>query len=228
MSEPIIPPDGEQDISPAELQDLVLLERTGSVPEAGFLVSLLEDEGIPAVIHGESLSGLTAGEWSRPEVRVPRVLLDEAKAIILKGRDAARTRGIEDAFTEEKIEEEVADHRPDPEMVEMQLINHDPPAVRDEKLAAKVAKWTVEGINPVRVAQYLAVAGLSLDEAAILVKTVRTERKDLMEEALNGRVLLGLGLAAIGVCLSVFALGYGVALIVAGLAIALQAYTSPA
>jgi hypothetical protein len=228
MSEPSDQPEDLQDLTPAELQDLVLLERTGSVPEAGFLVSLLEDEGIPAVIHGESLSGLTAGEWSLPEVRVPRVLLDEAKAIIVKGRDAARTRGIEDAFSEEKIEEEVTDHRTDPEMVEMQLLSQDTPAVRDELLAAKIAKWTVEGINPVRVAQYLAVAGLSLDEAAVLVKTVRTERKDLMDEALNGRVLLGLGLAAIGVCVGVFALGYGVALIVAGLAISLQAYSSPA
>jgi len=227
MSEPPQLPGDAQEITPAELQDLVLLERTGSVPEAGFLVSLLEDEGIPAVVHGASLSGLAASEWIRPEVKVPRVFLDEAKAIIAKGRDTARARGIEDAFSEEKIDEEMSDERVDPEMTEMQQLKDEPKNVRDEKLAAKVAKWTVEGINPVRVAQYLAVAGLSLDEAADLVKTVRTDRKDLMDDALNGRVMLGLGIALIGVGLCFVMFGYGLALIIAGIAIAFQAFTAP-
>ena len=215
------------ELSREDMQDLVMVERFKTVPEAGFLVALLEDEGIPAVIHGASLSGMTLNEFFAPEVRVPRALLEQAREVIAKDREQARERGVEDAFTEEKIEEELLDPRPDPDMDEMSRLSTEAADPRREKLQVFIAKWLVEGVSSVRMSQYLAVAGLSREEADALIQTVKEKRQDLLEDAFNNRIMLGIGIALIGGALIfVGGLGYGIALIIAGVAIAVSAYTA--
>jgi hypothetical protein len=220
-------PEESDELTREELQDLVIVERVQSVPEAGFLVALLEDEGIPAIIHGASLSGMTLAEFFAPEVRVPRALLEQAKEVIAADRAKARERGVEDAFTEQKIQEELSDKREDTDMAEMNRLNTESAVPRNEQLAAFIAKWLVEGTNPVRMCQYLAVAGLSREEAEALIRNVKEKRQDLMDQAFNNQVMAGLGLALVGGALIFIGpFGYGIGLLIAGVGIAAHAYSA--
>lgn len=195
--------DDVRELSDAQLHDLRRVAMPTTQAEAAYLVDLLEEAGIPAVIQGERLTGLVGG-FPTTDIRVPNALREKALAVIEQARNAMHDRGVDAAFVRENIQDAEEDERADPMIFEMQNLSVLEPGERESRLEKFILDWSVDGTSSVQMAQYLAVAGLDRERAETLVNKVQAENNEKLSENKDGQKTMGIAALVIGIGLTFF------------------------
>jgi len=206
------------ELSAEDLRDLVPVANAMNMAEAAFLATVLEDAGIPAIEQGPSLNlPITHCESGVNRVCVPRKYKDQAIEALKTARSKARDNAIDEAFSEEGIEETLIRDKKSREIWDIGNLQDLQPEERKAKLEPLIAKWLVEEVKPEVIAQRLAVSGLSREEAGKLVNEVVENRPVRINDAKFHRIGIGSVLILAGVAmLLVSIIGYGTACIVIG------------
>jgi hypothetical protein len=90
----------DDELTSDELKDLVVVASNVPPPEAMFIETILEDEGVPLTSRGGSYTTFGGG-LPLVDILVPRKLLVKAQQAIEQGRVQSSERGIEAAFSPE-------------------------------------------------------------------------------------------------------------------------------
>ena len=153
--------------------------------------------------HSIGLVEMQLGE----RVMVPQETVERARKVLDEVRREAMARAVKDAFDPESLQERLSDPKADPVLKEMVTLTGLPPGERHESLSGRVADWLTEQVGEVKIAQSLAAAGLSEDDALRLVAEVVRWRADLFERSRArflgaGKIILvtGLLLLLLGIC----------------------------
>lgn len=165
------PPSGEE-LSPEEMQDIVVVAITRTVPEAIFLSNTLEDAEIPVVSRNDNTQGLTAAAYET-RICVPRVLQARAKEIIDKARSASEQGKLDDTFDPETVAESAKDAPQDPLLERMLRLKEAAPETRKTELEAFVLECLKSDVATNDIARYLAAAGLDKYQAEDMLDQVR-------------------------------------------------------
>jgi hypothetical protein len=188
--EPDSEPTLAADLTPEQLQDLVVAASPANDAEAMFLSNLLEDAGIPAATEGDRLGALTGG-FGGQHLYVPRVLSDKAKALIVEARTGVKKGRVEDAFEPESVVESLEDKKADPILLEMARLRDEPEIQRNEILAKHIIQWQSENRQSVERARFLAAAGLSREQADELLSAVVKHSGDEIASVGSSKVWWG-------------------------------------
>jgi hypothetical protein len=184
----------------------VSVAETTTVAEASVLEDALRNEGIEVFVQEVSEVGALPGFMlsqaqlisGRRRLLVPAEDAPAAERIIQDAILEARRVAIHGAFDAEVLgkildspwEEDVL-----PEMAKLREIETE---VRNRMLAERTADWLVDRVDEVKIAQRLAVAGLTFPEARELVGAVVRSRNDTLQRARADRRQSGSALIAAG------------------------------
>ena len=185
-----------------EIHDVVVVASAGNELEAIALIDMLADEDIPALKKGGMIHFGGAGQ---SEIAVPRKLKDKALSAIQKFRNSADERGVEDAFSPETVEEQQNDPR-SADMALMGRIAHATPEEREKILSQFIAQSIVDSMPVPELAQHLAAAELSREEAEALIAKVKSQQIDSIRNKLESRIQTGRLVGTIGAVLFVITL----------------------
>ncbi len=191
-----------------------------SPSEAAFLAAALTEAGIPAHAQGEALSALAGAGLPGPvfSVRVPQSFKARAEAL-LRDRQALALAVQDDSIAPADASEQEAalravfardtalaipdPRRPsDPLLADMVQIRDQPKGQRREALEPYLRAWIARGEDPLAAAQYLAAAGLTLEEAAELERNVRARLEPQMRAMGRARMAGGLALGGVATFLA--------------------------
>ena len=163
--------DSDLELTRDELHDLVPIRRLDTAVDANFLVTVLQEGGFPAIVHSDNtmFAGL---RLDKQRLLVPRKLAGKAKAYLRDKEREGQKSGLEYAFSDQMLEEYFQTENPDPMFDRMFQMREREPGDRDEELAKLVAEWLMSQWPPVRVAEHLALAGLTRGQVESLVKWV--------------------------------------------------------
>ena len=176
------PAEPESELAPEQLQDLVVVAIPATQPEAMYLIDALEEADIPAVTQGDALYGLSGGPGGT-RVCVPRVLLEKAKQIVDHARTAAKTRGVEQAFDPDNIDDMLDDPRVPPALLYLSRLREIDPVQRREILSKYATYWLERNVPAVDIAKCLAAAGMSQDQATEMIASLNEELRGAAEHA---------------------------------------------
>jgi hypothetical protein len=104
-------------------------------------------------------------------------LEDEAREALVEAQSDPIERGVRKAFSG------VAQALPEKELSadcilnKMASVRELPDSQREERLAEYVGQWLASGVGSVRIARYLAVSGLSYDQACMLIERIIKRKK---------------------------------------------------
>jgi hypothetical protein len=192
-------PACEVELSQAELYDVVVAAAAKNEFEAIALISALEESCIPAMKR----AGLFPfGNIGPCDVMVPRKLLESARSVINQSRANAIQSGVEGAFKESDELEQYTDPKADPLLPALLDLRTLPEHERNKILTHYIGEWVADS-TPVEVAQRLAAAGLSQNEAMSLFENTVREKTDLIHDALKQRIQLSKSIAGIGAAILV-------------------------
>lgn len=203
----------EYDDEDPRMTDLVEVAHARHAAEASFLCAQLEEAEIPAAVSGGHMAALYGGMPAvDSRILVPRHLASQAAQIITKVREEANRKSIEQGFDHDSIAEELdADNR-DPKLVEALEMVEWPIEARLDALRVKAALWINDGDRTIDIAQRLAAAGLSREQADTLMTSVIADPKLLLDKK-NFRIRIG-SLCVIGGSLIIYAanglVGWGI------------------
>jgi len=93
-------------LSDAELHDVVVITTAINEAEALYLMTRLEDSGIPVLRTADAIN--YHNPIKTPEIRVPRTLVARAQEIIDTARAEAKARALENAFDFDEVDEKDA------------------------------------------------------------------------------------------------------------------------
>ena len=164
----------ESELTQEQLQDLAVVANPATQPEAMYLVNALEEADIPAVTQGDALYGFSGGPGGT-RVCVPRVLLGRAKEIVDRARTAAKTRGVEQAFDPDNINDMLDDPRAPWALLYLARLREIDPVQRREILSKYAAYWLERNVPAVDIAKCLAAAGMSQGEATEMIAELNEE-----------------------------------------------------
>jgi hypothetical protein len=181
-------PEGIQ-LTDEQMRDLVQIAHPQTAAEAAFLVSILEENDIPAVTHGQN-SAMT-GLFGCSPVCVPRILAAQADKVLEEAKRQANGIGVSDAFEEDAIEESVAETPNDPILAEMFQISDNTLEDRRELVVPHLINWATIQVSEVQVARYLAAAGIPREEAADFVRKTLSTHHELLEKSKEDRRMAG-------------------------------------
>jgi hypothetical protein len=170
----------EPELSPEQLQDLVVVAIPATQPEALYLCDALEDAEIPAVTQGDALYGLSGGPGGT-RVCVPRVLLTKAKEVVDQARIAAKTRGVEQAFDPDNINDMLDDPRAHPALLRLARLRDAEPQLRRETLAKYATYWLERNVPAVDIAKCVAAAGMTQEEATAMIAELNSTLRNSVQ-----------------------------------------------
>ena len=202
--------------------------------EVAALTDSLQDAGIRFIVEQAETCSTFPQPFSVGQVGMllgERVIVPEEDArraceVLAEVRRKAKVRAVKDAFDPESLQESLSDPKADPVLKEMAALAGLEPGQHHEYLSARVADWLTENVGEVKIAQYLAAAGLSEEEAGKVVAEVVCYRADLFDQSRArllsaGRITLitGLLLVLLGICVLIMR-----AMVAPGLPLAFMSY----
>jgi hypothetical protein len=158
-------------LSEAELRDLVVVCLPAHDTEAFYLISRLEEAGIPAAQIADTMRY----PGTVPDIRVPRALLGKAKEVVDTAREEAKKRALSDAQETTDVDEK--DMTRDPVLIAMTELQHLPMEEKRGELILRTIDWFAKGKSDEEIARYLAVAGLTPDETHGLVREIQQQHQ---------------------------------------------------
>lgn len=179
---------------PAELEAL-----TGALDEAG--IPFREDEQIHPVAAHAAIVPESVRITNTFTIRVPLTFFERAERIIDETVLTAIQRGVEQAFAAPRPEALIEGGQITEELQDLCRLAERPWAERSEKALAYLADWLTDGTSEVQIAENLAAAGFSEQEAHRLVARVVQQRRDLFRATREYRAFwMKLLLGAAGAC----------------------------
>jgi hypothetical protein len=182
-------PDGTEPLTDEQMRDLVPVAHPQTAAEAAFIVSILEENEIPAVSHGQDTPML--GIIGSAQVCVPRALALDAKSVLDTARANANSNRLIEAFDVENIEASIAETDNDPILAEMFQLLDSSLEERKSLLAPHLIRWASEGVTELQTAKYLAAAGIPREEAADLVCKILEQHFEELENSRANRRTAG-------------------------------------
>jgi hypothetical protein len=182
--------DSGEELSPEEMQDIVVVAIARTVPEAIYLTDTLEEAEIPVVSRNDNTQGLTHHAYET-RICVPRALQSKALEVVNAARSNAETRSVDNAFHPETIADSTRDVQADPVLELMFRLREADTATRAEQLEAFATEWLTSGVTSANIARYLAAAGLDLEQADALMQHIRETQGEQVSEEQKARSARG-------------------------------------